>query len=281
MAGYELIDRYLELLGRRLKRRPDRDDVLAEMSDHLRSSVEDLVAAGRSSSEAQRSTLHRFGEADVVADALACGGRRPAVPTHSTRSAGDAAMIAGLLWLAVPIAWLVSDRLDNDRDWGLAPMIPWVAGVLCLIGAVTITLILVLALRERLGGLGVPGRLGLVFVALAAPATVAVSWLVPLWGGLIAVGAGAVGVALIRNGVAPRAPAIAFALAWPVGMVAFAALRVLEVGSADEFGNYPVAVVSGLWLGCVTMAAGVAGLGRWLRNEEPMSPTPHGPMAAA
>ena len=45
--------------------------------------------------------------------------------------------------------------------------------------------------------------------------------------------------------------------------------RFIEVGSIDQWGDYPAAYEIGGTVGFAIFAAGVLGIGLWLRNEEP------------
>ena len=69
--------------------------------------------------------------------------------------------------------------------------------------------------------------------------------------------------------VAPRLPMIGYGSGFLLGSVAFAVARLLEVGSIDEWGDYPLAYQIGGTVGFVIIAAGLFGIGLWLRSEEP------------
>jgi hypothetical protein len=55
----------------------------------------------------------------------------------------------------------------------------------------------------------------------------------------------------------------------------------MAVGNRDQWGDYPLAVVFVIPIGVVIMAAGLAGMGRWLSSEEPVDLTPSEPLAIA
>ena len=101
MAEYALIDGYLETLRSSIRWRRDIEDVLAEMEDHLISAAEGLEARGTDRVDAQRDTLDRFGDPEVLAVAFAStptGGT--AVPTSFTKTTGTAAIASAIAWFA-------------------------------------------------------------------------------------------------------------------------------------------------------------------------------------
>ena len=100
MARHALIDRYVDTMRDRIRWRRDLDDLVSEIEDHLYSSVELLLATGVDADAAQRTTLDRFGDPEVLAVAYAStpsGGI--AMPTRTTRLYGTIAAIAATLWI--------------------------------------------------------------------------------------------------------------------------------------------------------------------------------------
>ncbi len=89
MAESVLIDGYLDTMRTRVRWRRDVDDLVAEVEDHLYSTVERFEARGTEAQLAQRHTLERFGDPDLMADAYASTPRGGiAVPTTFTKTAG-------------------------------------------------------------------------------------------------------------------------------------------------------------------------------------------------
>jgi hypothetical protein len=84
-----------------------------------------------------------------------------------------------------------------------------------------------------------------------------------------------------RVDVAPRAATAAFGGAWTLGVITWIVLRALEVGTADEWGDYWVAHWALLGVGVSVMAIGLVGLGTWLRAEQPADLGPAEPFATA
>ena len=70
-------------------------------------------------------------------------------------------------------------------------------------------------------------------------------------------------------GVSPKPASAAYGSGMLLGLVTFVVLRAMEVGPVDEWGDYEVAWQGGLTVGLLVTAAGILGLGLWLRGEEP------------
>jgi hypothetical protein len=269
MAEHDLIDGYLEELRRRLHWRDDADELVAEMEDHLRTATEDLVRDGLDRADAERAVLGRFGEPVRVARELSTtpsGGL--AAPSEWSRAAGAAAMVSAGAWLGVLFSWVASTALSGSGRWELPEQLLYMAGAACLLAALGTTLMAWLGLRSRLGGLGAVGLVGRGLCTAACAAGV-VAWFLPGWQGLLGAGSALVAIAAWRTGGSHRGAVATAGVAWVAGLGTWAVLRWLEVGPVDEWGDYPVAVVSGLSVGCLLAAAGLFGLGRWMHGEEP------------
>ncbi len=278
MAGYDLIDDYLAALRRRLTWRIDVDDVIAEAEDHLVSAVERAIDDGATHERAQHQVLARFGDSTTVAAAFAAtstGGL--AMPTKFTKMAGLAAMVAAALWVIAASAWVLDEVLDRSGSAGDALVYVAFAS---LVGAAVATAVLVVGLNRRHGGLGPLGAIGLALVGLGTLATL-LFWFVMGWGVLFALGMLLVAAAVNARGVAPTGPTVAFGGAWLVGVVTWSVLRYLEVGTRDEWGDYPIVSPAAVAVAAVILAPGLIGLGRWLRAETPADLVHGEPMAAA
>ena len=269
MAEHDLIDPYLAELHRRIRWRHDADEVVAEMEDHLRTATEDLVRSGRDEADAERAVLGRFGEPVQVARELSTTpSGELAAPTEWSRAAGAAAMVSAGAWLGVLVSWIAAAAISGSDRWELPEQLLYMAGASCLLAALAATLVAWLGLRSRLGGLG---AVGLVGVGLCTVACVAglVGWFLPGWQGLCGAGSVLVAIAALRAGAGHRVAVTTAGVAWVAGLGTWAALRWLEVGPVDEWGDYPVAFVGGLTVGCLLAATGLLGLGRWMHGEEP------------
>jgi hypothetical protein len=271
MAGYELIDAHVASLARGMAWRPDDDDILAELTDHLYSAVEGLEADGMDAEAAQHKVLARFGHPGQVVTAFGTSGADGlAVPTRFTVGAGVLAMVAAASLVITWTAWISAELLDRRLGgWEGMPQVAFLIGTLALMGGLGCTAGLVIGLHRRHGGFGLVGYGAMALAALAAVSSI-LSWFVFGWGGLLAAAMLAIGLAVLRRGLAPRWAAIAVASAWPLAGVVYGTARYFRLGQPDQWGDYPDALVAGLTAGCLLFAAGSFGLGRWLMSEEPV-----------
>lgn len=278
MAGDELIDDYLASLRRKLAWTPDVDDVIAEAEDHLRCAMERLVDDGVSPDDARREVLGRFGHPTTVAAAHAATSRGGvAMPTKFTKIAGVAALVSAALWAMTGLAWLMSEfAAPSDRaDTALALL-----AFATLIGGAATTALLVVGLYLRHGGLGPLGIIGMGLIGLGVVATL-LFWFVMGWGVLLALGMLLVAVAVRARGLAPTGATLAFGAAWLVGVTTWSVLRVMEVGTRDEWGDYPVVSPIAIAIGVTILVPGLIGLGRWLSGETPQDLDVPSPLATS
>lgn len=271
MAGHELIDDYLADVAHRLRWRPDADAVIDELRDHLYCAVERRAAAGNSATEAQHETLAAFGPpGNVAMDFASSGTSGLAVPTSFTVTAGRLAPLAAIGWVLVSVLFTASHFADQvSGNWEGTPQVLWMTGAGIMIMSAALSAAVVIALVERHGGLGVVGHAGIGLTSLGALATL-IGWFYPGWGGLIGVGCLIIAVAMWRRSILPRRPTIAFGGSWLLAGAIGVALRVMEVGTPDQFGDYQVALLVGLAVGCAGFAFALFGFGRWLAREDPI-----------
>jgi hypothetical protein len=263
VAEYALIDGYLDAFRTRVRWRKDIEDLVAEVEDHLYSTVERFEARGTDTHLAQRKTLDRFGDPDLMAEALASTSRGGiAVPTKFTVTAGTAAVAGAALWVAAAVYGAFAIRLDTE--W----LPSYLFFVVLVVGASAMTLLTTAALRERHGGLGWVGLTGLIVLGAGTAFAFIATWAIPVWLAVQGVGLLLVALAMWPLGVAPRGATIAYGAGQLVGVAGFALLRYLEVGTPDRYGDYPAALIGAAIGVCIT-AAGLLGIGMWLRNEEP------------
>jgi hypothetical protein len=273
MASYHLIDAYLERLRGQMRWHGDAAAIDVELRDHLQSAAERLKDGGVDHEDAQRDVLARFGEASNVALSFASAGKRGiAVPTTFTRKSGTVALVGAVVWLVVMsgfgLAWIFEEQ---SGTWERRSQTAWSVGSIGLLCSVVATALLIAALDRRHGGLGLLGRVGIGLAALAAITSI-VSWLFVVWGFLIGLSAILVSTAIVRRGIAPIGPTAIFGATPLISFLAFAVLRGLEVGTADRWGDYAIADRTAVVVGCMGFAAGMFGLGRWLRSEAPVDP---------
>lgn len=274
MAADLTIDDYLDGLRRRLRQHHARDDILFEVEDHLRTTAERLADAGTAHDAAEAEAVRMFGDPEVVAEALLAANGKPAVPTTYTVGIGTTTVVGSLLWLGLAAAFWGSRWAESDgAEWEGIPSLLFMLGAASLLGAGVVTLLLMSALRIRVGGFGKVALAGMGVTVLATAASF-IAWAVQVWATLFALGCLPVAVALLRQGAAPRIHAWGLALAWPIGLGTLVALRLLEYGEVDEWGDYPAAYLTGMTVGCALMTVALVGLGRWLRSETPVDSHP-------
>jgi hypothetical protein len=198
-----------------------------------------------------------------MAEALASTSRGGiAVPTKFTVTAGTAAVAGAALWVAAAVYGAALYYLNTE--W----LPSWLVFIVLVVGAGVMTLLTTAALRERHGGLGWLGLVGLVILGAGVALAFIASWAVPFWMAVEGIGMLLVAVAMWPLSVAPRAATIGYGAGQLVGVAGFALLSYLEVGTPDEFGGYPAAGI-GAAIGLCITAAALLGIGLWLRNEEP------------
>lgn len=273
MAGYVLIQAYLEELRRRLQWHRDVDDLLAEAADHLTSAVERYQVRGDDAETAQRRALDQFGDPRLVALAFATsptGGL--IVPTRFTRAAGTLAIASAVCWLIVPGTWWLAGVLPpvggvaSSASGGV-----YAVGVMSLLAAGILMMVVMLALAQRHGGLGLRGLAGPLLVGLGIAAS-ALAWVFIGWGLVMLVATAIFAWAMLERDLAPRWPTLAFGGGLALGAAVWAVLRGLD-GSLLEYsglwGDYWIANLAGISVGSIVLAVGLLGLGRWLRSEVP------------
>jgi len=278
MAGYRLIDAYLHDLAVSLRWHRDADDIVAETDDHLRCAVERRVGEALDADAAQRDVLGRFGDPALVARAFASTrSGRLALPTRSTRDASVLAYISAGLWIAFPGVWHLGGWLydllgdDGPADEVGSPAQLALMGVIAmtLLGAAGTLFATTLALRERHGGFGLPGMVGIAATGLGTAAAL-FGWFFIGWGSLLIAGTALVAIDLWPRGIAPKRAVVTTGAGLAIGGLAWGVLRFIEVGSPDQFGEYLIANAVGLTVGPVVLAIGLVGIGRWLAHEEPI-----------
>jgi hypothetical protein len=264
MARYALIDGYLDSMRSNIRWRRDLDDLVAEMEDHLYSTTEHLLARGADVVDAQRATLARFGDPTVLAAAYASNQRGGiAVPTKFTKRAGLLALISAVSWIAAAVLMIA---INDSEDWQITyymfSIVVLVAGVL--------TVIAMVGVGRRVGGLGALGLIGVVVACIGVLFSI-VAWAIPLWMGLQGFGLLLIGGAVLRAGtVVPRTAVVLSSVAFLSGPVVFIILDALEVGWQDSYGDYPLAWIISTGVAVALMAVGLVGVGMWLRAEEPV-----------
>ena len=262
MAGDGTIDDYLSELHRRVAawhRRPD--DVVAEAADHLSERVEELTGDGHDAEQAIAVAIAGFGSPSEVADAHLRAAHRPAIPTTGTRTSGVLAMVGGFAWIGlVLLAAVLPD--DNTLAWlGLAQVFHL---------AIAMSVVAMVGLWQRHGGLGSLSLLSCMPAVLAAPFVLFV-WPIPAWTMLLGLASLLFGIPVIARRVAPLASSIALTTGLAVSGAAVLAAEIFVTSTGEDFAfleSNPI--IAAMVAGFVVYGLGLIGVGRWMRGEEPV-----------
>jgi hypothetical protein len=267
VAHYALIDGYLETMRGEIRWRDDLDELVSEMEDHLYSTVEALLATGIEPKTAQRTTLDRFGEPKVLAAVYASsktGGI--AVPTKNTIRAGTISLVAAGLWLIAAVTYFLMILRDDDQGNGW--QVYYAIFSAALLAAGVLTVLTMIGVSRRSGGLGIAGMIGLVIAGLGVASSI-LAWAIPMWMGLLGIGLLVFGGAALNNGTAPKRSTLLASSGFIIGVITFTILNLAKVGPVDSYGDRPVAWGIGGATGMIIVALGLIGWGQWLRSEEP------------
>lgn len=270
MAESDLIDQYLANLRSRIRGRADVDDVIDEVQDHLRESAATLHAAGIAEPDAQRRTLARFGDPEIIHRVFSVppsGG--VVMPTAFTRTAGAVAVVAAGLWVAAAVL----------KWWESGLFAPWTQDQftvysLVFAAAATASLVVLIGLLARVGW---PNPTTTISIGLAAVFTVGalgVAWMWPLTGLFIGTAYLLAIVAVVRTLGRHSWAQWAAAAGWYLGTVALVLLSVLGLGPVDEWGDYPMAAAVGFTVAALGMVIGMLDVARWLLTERASDPVP-------
>ncbi|KAA1424745.1 hypothetical protein FE697_002165 [Mumia zhuanghuii] len=263
------IDAYVVALGVTLRRRGDRDDILAETADHLWLTAERLVSTGVAPLDAERAAVERFGDPEVLARVWAT------VPSRHRPLLAAPAAVSGLVGAAALAASTAVYQLRAmTGGWDQSEYLTWssVAGVALLLACAPLLSLLADADRR---GLGVRFAVGAAAVALAATWFVGgLGWAWPVPGLLVS----GVAVLAVRRWRDQRVGLGLVAAAWPLGTLAYVVGDALHLGPVDYTYLQPILPpVVGFWIGATLMVAGVVAVARTLlavRSTDRATPTP-------
>ena len=271
MGQFTLIDSYLETLRKTVAWRPDSDDVVAELTDHLLVSVEREIAVGVDPIDAQRASLDRFGESRLVSRAFAStylGG--VAVPTQLTKRSGLIGMIGAGAMLAFFFLLLVQNVPLLERD-GLATQDIVPLGVWRVVYAVAFggAAVLIYGIKQRHGGvLGKQAWVGFGLAMAGAVFAVLDAWIlvspVALFTGL---GALIIGLSMLREDLSPRFATTLFTVGLLLSLGIWAGIEIAGIGTTDVHGDAILPRVVAFATMGVVFVPGYFLLGRWLHGE--------------
>lgn len=181
--------------------------------------------------------------------------------TKFTNTAGTLAVAASGFWLAVVAVYWIGQ--DVTADWDTTVYLIW---TVIILAAGVLTLVATLGLRQRHDTVGRLGTVGLVILGIGVVASV-VAWAIPGWMLIQGVGMMLFAWAIRPAGLAPRLSSIAYGSGMLIGVLVYAVFTVMKVGTADQYGDYPVAWGSGITVGLIIVAVGLAGIGLWLHEQ--------------
>lgn len=275
MGDFALIDSYLGDLRKAVSWRPDSDDVIAELADHLQVAVEREVALGVDPVEAQRNSISRFGETRLVSRALAstyAGG--VAVPTQRTRIYGLMGMVGAVSMLAFSTIMLIYTVPMLERNGLTGTDTTWPVFAISFLGFAGIPL-LILGLKERHGG--TMGRWAWLAIGLAgASAIVMVApWMLPVGAVLAGLGTLVAGFHVLGEGRSPRVPTLLFSSGLLMSVAAWVIASQFG-GVRDYWGDLVMPRVVASATIVALFVPGYFLVGRWLHSEtavnEPEAP---------
>ena len=262
MAGNGKIDDYLNELHRHVgawHRRPD--EVVAEAADHLNERVDELTADGHDAGAAVALAIDGFGSPTEVADAHLRAARRPAIPTTDTRTSGVLAIVGGFAWIGFVLLVAV---LPDDNTLALMGM----AQTFHL--TIAMSVVAMLSLWRRHGGLGPLAMLSCIPAALAVPFVLFV-WPVPAWSMLLGLASLLFGIPVIARRVAPLASSIALTAGLAVGGAAVLGAEIFVTNTGEDFAFLESGlIIATMAAGFIVYGLGLIGVGRWMSSEEPV-----------
>jgi len=263
MSEPDLIDGYISELRPLLSWRSDSAESLAEIEDHLRTSVERMSLADTDPAQAQRLVVERFGRPLVVAKEFTVSRwGRFAMPTTSTRGAGLAAMLGAVLWMLAAGAFLFSSWFAVSSE--AAFLVSWLAVIIACMGTICgVFGMYARAGAHDAGAFAIAGGVPWVFSIFAgSPA----AWLVL---GLMATPAVAVAMQRWQQVTDKRHPgAWALSASFPFGLLTVGVLYLTGTAETNAYGEYTGFYV-GFVVAALLMGVGLYFIGRQLRAETP------------
>lgn len=179
----------------------------------------------------------------------------------------DPATWSAIGWGVAVVGFIAADAADAAWGWeGVASLVFGVAS-LVLVASGALLVVTQVRIGKLSGRLGALATIGIGISALGALLSF-VAWAVVVWTTVLGVGTLLFGVPLLRRGLLPRPWGQAFTFALPAASVAAWAGAVLFDSGAEDASPVLSAVSDGLVAAAVlVLAAGLAGLGRWMRTE--------------
>lgn len=266
MASNGPIDDYLTDLHRRVARWHRRPaDVVAEAADHLGERVDALMADGLDRGSAAANAIADYGTPEEVADAHLRSARRPAIPTADTRTMGTAGIIGGLAWIALPV---LAVGLPSDST------IVWLGLAQVFFLAIGMSIVGMLALWRRHGGLGPLSYAAIVPAVLATPFVLFV-WPIPAWAMLLGLATLLFGIPVVGRRLVPLSSAMAITTGLAITGAAVLGAEFFATRTGEDYAFLEsTAATIAMIAGMAIFGLGLIGVGRWMRSEEPVAIPP-------
>lgn len=177
--------------------------------------------------------------------------------SQSARAFAAPARWAGILFVATA-ALTIALAVVGDDSTDLWQVLYWISTV-TLVGAAGLMTVSVNALRKQY-----ESRVLGISVVLAGIGTVAsmIAWAFPLWGIPLGLTALFVGSTLLKEEGAPSLSVILSGFSMTAGLLVFLVLNWLEVGTLSSYGDYPVAITTGVVIMLLGTGVGLIGVGR-------------------
>lgn len=178
------------------------------------------------------------------------------------RSAGTAAAVAAAGWL-VMMAGILVHAADSVFSWETVYSLLSAGGL--IVGLVT--LVALNGMLARVGSARDMWRtLALVLAVLGVGVLALVTWLIPVWVGLLSAASLIAAFRLRAATLGSQVGLWAFAAAWPLAMGLIVVLSAMKF-RVDEYGDYPWAEGIGVAVWCGLFALGLASHAKLLRSE--------------
>lgn len=179
----------------------------------------------------------------------------------------DLATCSAVGWAVAVAGFIAADAADAAWGWdGVASLVYGVASMV-LVASGALLVVTQVRIGKLSGRLGAVATTGIGVSALGALLSF-VSWAIVVWTTVLGVGTLLFGVPLLRRGLLPRPWGQAVTFALPAASVVAWAGAVLFDAGAEDASPVVQAVYDGLVAAAVlVLAAGLAGLGRWMRTD--------------
>lgn len=232
------------------------------------SSREDRVTRQSESFVCMRMTPRRFSRTAPATLAATghphTGGDAAGAVDHTRKPVGvNPATCSAIGWGVVVAGFIAAAAANAAWGWeGVASMFYGVASMV-LVASGALLVLTQIRIGKLSGRLGAVATIGIGVSALGALLSF-VAWAIMVWTTVLGVGTLLFGVPLLRRGLLPRPWGQAFTFALPAAsVVAWAGAVFFDAGAEGASTLDDVLVAAAV----LVLAAGLAGLGRWMRTD--------------